>query len=340
MKNWSGNWSILSCSYFGEQYTKSIAKHTGAAFEHALFVFHGEQNFCFFEAKDLAALGKKLGERVKKDRKFAAFLSRGLIRETKRFLKFVKKNSNTKLTAKKFHQFQEIHQAYIEYHVPLKWTANHLPPSKFHEYFPVLEKARVFAEPVYRHYEDFLKRFDRQLTRQLHLPSNTIRALTKNELLDFWTGRGLPTKQSLVSRYRNSALYFSKGKREIVTGPKVHAIETAIEKKYTKGNVLKGMPAYGGLVRAVARIIFNPRNAAFKKGEILVTGMTRPEYLPLMKKAAGFVTDAGGILSHAAIVSREMKKPCIVGTEIATKFLKDGQLVELNATKGIVKVLK
>jgi len=68
--------------------------------------------------------------------------------------------------------------------------------------------------------------------------------------------------------------------------------------------------------------------------------MTRPEFVPLMKKAAAIITDEGGITSHAAIISREMNIPCIIGTKIATKIFKDGDLVEVDADKGIVKILK
>lgn len=74
-----------------------------------------------------------------------------------------------------------------------------------------------------------------------------------------------------------------------------------------------------------------------KKGEILVTFMTRPEFLPAMQKAAAFVTNEGGITSHAAIVAREMNKPCIIGTKIATQVFKDGDMVEVDANKGVVR---
>ena len=77
-----------------------------------------------------------------------------------------------------------------------------------------------------------------------------------------------------------------------------------------------------------------------KQGDILVATMTTPDFFPIMKKAAGFITDEGGITCHASIVAREMKKPCIVGTKIATKVLKDGDLVEVDADKGVVKSLK
>ena len=78
----------------------------------------------------------------------------------------------------------------------------------------------------------------------------------------------------------------------------------------------------------------------FKKGMILVTTMTRPEYYPLMRIAKAVVTDEGGITSHAAIISRELGIPCVIGTKIATRVLKDGQLVEVDANKGVVKVIK
>ena len=77
-----------------------------------------------------------------------------------------------------------------------------------------------------------------------------------------------------------------------------------------------------------------------KKGDILVAVMTRPDYLPAMKRAAAIVTDEGGVTCHAAILSRELGIPCIIGTKIATKVLKDGQLVEVNANHSWVKIIK
>ncbi|MDP3740973.1 MAG: hypothetical protein Q8R08_01440, partial [bacterium] len=82
------------------------------------------------------------------DKNFAPMLARGLIKQTIRILDYIKENSRGIITAEKFRQFQRLHQDYIEYHVPLKLTANYLPPGKRGIYFPLLEKARVFAEPV------------------------------------------------------------------------------------------------------------------------------------------------------------------------------------------------
>jgi pyruvate,water dikinase len=94
-------------------------------------------------------------------------------------------------------------------------------------------------------------------------------------------------------------------------------------------------------VKGKVRIILNPlKEHNFKEGEILITGMTRPEYLPLVNKCLAFITDAGGILSHAAITARELKKPCIIGTQVATTFLKDGDFVEVDADEGVVRILE
>jgi pyruvate, water dikinase len=77
-----------------------------------------------------------------------------------------------------------------------------------------------------------------------------------------------------------------------------------------------------------------------KLGDIIVSVATTPEIVKAMKKASAFITDEGGITCHAAIVARELKKPCIIGTKIATKVLKDGDLVEVDANRGEVKIIK
>lgn len=68
--------------------------------------------------------------------------------------------------------------------------------------------------------------------------------------------------------------------------------------------------------------------------------MTTPDFFIIIEKAKAVITDIGGVTCHAAITARELKKPCIIGTEIATKVLKDGDLVEVDANNGIVRILK
>ncbi len=104
---------------------------------------------------------------------------------------------------------------------------------------------------------------------------------------------------------------------------------------------IKGQSAYPGKVEGPVKIITKVDQAKnITEGDILVASMTDPRYLPAMKRAAAIITDEGGITCHAAIVARELKKPCIVATKIATQALKDGDKVEINADKGIIKIIK
>jgi pyruvate,water dikinase len=109
---------------------------------------------------------------------------------------------------------------------------------------------------------------------------------------------------------------------------------------------IKGFVACKGMVRGkVFMIDWNNKNLTeamrnMAEGAILIAGQTRPQLMPVIKKAAAIVTDEGGIMCHAAIVSRELNIPCIIGTKIATQVLKDGDLVEVDANEGIVRIIK
>ncbi|TAN33503.1 hypothetical protein EPN28_01675 [Patescibacteria group bacterium] len=101
---------------------------------------------------------------------------------------------------------------------------------------------------------------------------------------------------------------------------------------------VKGAVAYRGKVKGRVRVIKMEYQAQnLLEGEILVSSMTDPDMVPAMKRAAAIVTDEGGLICHAAIVAREMKKPCVIATKIATKIFKDGDMVEVDAEKGIVR---
>ena len=103
--------------------------------------------------------------------------------------------------------------------------------------------------------------------------------------------------------------------------------------------VIKGIPAgKKGMVSGVAKVVLNTEEAGkiMNKGDILVTDMTNPDYVPFMKLAGAIITDKGGVTSHAAIVSRELGIPCLVGTENATKFLTTGKEYTVDSGSGVV----
>jgi len=110
------------------------------------------------------------------------------------------------------------------------------------------------------------------------------------------------------------------------------------EKVKVEGEILlKGLGASPGIASGVVKIVHGSQDIPkVQKGDILVTKMTSPDLVPTMSKCAAIITDAGGRTCHAAIVSREMGIPCIVGTQTATQVLKDGQEVTVDAYTGTV----
>lgn len=108
-------------------------------------------------------------------------------------------------------------------------------------------------------------------------------------------------------------------------------------KELTGKLLVSGAPASPGVASGKVRILLDPAKVAeVQPGDILVTAVTNPDYVPAMKRAAAIVTDAGGRTSHAAIVSRELGIPCVVGADGASKTLLNGQLVTVDGTWGRV----
>jgi pyruvate,water dikinase len=114
----------------------------------------------------------------------------------------------------------------------------------------------------------------------------------------------------------------------------------AAEMKAQPKGTIKGLPASAGVVEGKARIVHSPDEFnQVKKGEILVCKMTNPAWVLLFTKIGGLVTDAGGALSHPAVVSREFGIPAVVGTSIATSQITTGQRLRVNGAAGVVEIL-
>ena len=141
---------------------------------------------------------------------------------------------------------------------------------------------------------------------------------------------------------RDGKVWILQARPETVFSQKKEKEEAVVEATTTERKiVVKGLPASPGKAAGRTHVIENPEDIDdFKEGEILVTTMTAPDWVPAMKKAKAIVTDAGGMTCHASIVSRELGIPCIVGTksrsEEATKTITNGQMITVDATNGIV----
>jgi phosphoenolpyruvate synthase/pyruvate phosphate dikinase len=154
-------------------------------------------------------------------------------------------------------------------------------------------------------------------------------------------------KAEFLKRIKERAEFFvawqKDGEKIIYEGDnaKTFVREQGINLQIENDNIKEiiGQSANKGKYSGRVRVLKTSHIQDFLKGDILVAGMTTPDFAPIMKEAGAIITDEGGITCHAAIVSRELGIPCIIGTKIATKVLKDGDLVEVDADKGIVKIL-
>ena len=189
-----------------------------------------------------------------------------------------------------------------------------------------------------------ISKFVQEISQRNKIPFKSLCYYAPKEIKDLlMSGK----KISTTERYRGFWIYYDEKKNSIwyVSGEKAikmvqSFLKTQLDKKIKE---FKGAVVSLGRkskVKGIAKILKTPRNLEkMKKGNILVASMTSPDYILAMRKASAILTDEGGMTCHAAIVSRELKIPCLVSTKIATKVLKDGDEVEVDANKGVVKII-
>lgn len=130
-------------------------------------------------------------------------------------------------------------------------------------------------------------------------------------------------------------LYIVQTRPVTTIKPQVSNIKEKLVSTENSAPILSGIPASPGIGTGVVKVLSSPKEIGkVEKGDVLVAPMTSPDYVPAMKKATAIITNEGGMTSHAAIVSREMGIPCIVGTKNATKLLKDNDIVTVNGSDG------
>jgi phosphohistidine swiveling domain-containing protein len=183
----------------------------------------------------------------------------------------------------------------------------------------------------------------KELAKRHNIPHEHAKQLIPEEI-----NKGIEKvdKENLKKRTERCLMFLYRTERgdmktEIFVGKECDDFIKEFRKKQAeKIDDLRGTCASTGKSSGNVRICRTLKDLrGFEEGEVLVTSMTRPEFLPAMKKAAAVVTDEGGITSHAAIITRELGVPCIIGTKIATKILKNGMLVEVKADHGLVKII-
>lgn len=207
-------------------------------------------------------------------------------------------------------------------------------------------QARKKSEQIFPRGDALIGRLLKRVNEKFLFEEPLLKALSSEELLEYLEDGKLPDRDTLKKRtesfiYSKQGITFVEPSREGIMATFAKLGYDYNIPDYSALEEIKGNVAYGGKVRGIVTVVMQKSLIKdFPEGGILVASMTTPEYVPAMKKAVAFITDEGGVTCHAAIVAREMKKPCIIGTKIATQVLHDGDLVEVDADNGVVRIIE
>ncbi|MBA7490646.1 hypothetical protein ES702_01187 [subsurface metagenome] len=196
----------------------------------------------------------------------------------------------------------------------------------------------------------FARLLFKEIGRRMNIDDAKVRYLFPDEVEKILLKNSKINIQDINRRQKSYVAMLDNGKFKIFTGIDAKKIiekeRISEQQEEIKKNIFTGTPANPGLAKGSVKIIHSHQQSQneevkkMKKGQILVAGSTKPQLMEACRKAIAIVTDEGGILSHAAIVSRELNIPCVIGTKIGTKMLKDGDLIQVDAIKGVIKILK
>lgn len=330
-KDWEGPFSILQLSFSKDVYFDKPQELFGTQIPTILLTIENGITAAYLPVKEYEEFGTYLADKLLKDPSLIAQWAENFkLAADKLTLKF-------KISAEELQQqsaIEELLQAYTlygAYQVACKAAVNFLHQDIFEEASKAFEEARKYSETIYKDAEklnNILISISQTQYSDAQLYGITLTELLSNDV----------DKTILEKRHKKSAVVWTKDGFDFLYENDVDSIKKSWIADLS-GDSLKGTPAFEGVIKGKCKIIHDFNDAQINQGEILVTGMTDPNAVPLMKKAAAIITDAGGMLCHAAIVSRELEIPCIVGTKVATQILTDGMQVEVDANIGLITIL-
>jgi len=207
-------------------------------------------------------------------------------------------------------------------------------------------KGRTYLNKIYFTPDSYSVNFLKKISSQFQVPYKYLVHYSLEEILAVFDGARV-NKGIIAKRKRFYVVYVLNKRMYSIAGEEAVSFIKSV-RAHDQSNIteLKGQIAQRGKAIGKAKVITVNLNrydkvAQFidemKQGQILVAETTEPSIIMACKKASAIVTNQGGMMSHAAIVAREMGIPCVVGTKIATKVFKDGDLIEVDADKGVVR---
>ncbi|HLD06937.1 MAG TPA: PEP-utilizing enzyme [Candidatus Nanoarchaeia archaeon] len=182
------------------------------------------------------------------------------------------------------------------------------------------------------------QRYWKKIAQKIEVDEEVVKQMLPEEVLGSIAGKHYNT-DAIAERNHFMVFIGLLNEFRILSGKEAHAFANTYLKKKLMGR-LSGRIASPGVGRGRARVVLAKKDfAKVRKGDVLVVSNTTPDFVPVMKKAAAIVAEEGGITAHVSVVSREFGVPCVVGIPHITKIIYDGEMVEVDADKGIVRRL-
>jgi len=244
-------------------------------------------------------------------------------------------------------ELKELKESFEQRDREFKIIISKIQPDKQLNNLLVFLKENVFL----RDYRDMirqklnveLRKFYGVMAKKLDISVEQIATLTNEEIESHLKNNKYFSKNTIAEREKNYLLIQKTNKVYIYSGNK--ALQKFRQElgsiDYANVKKISGSIGSKGMAKGIVKIVYTNKDLdKVKEGDILVTTMTRQDFIPAIRKASALVTDEGSITCHAAIIARELHKPCIVATKNGTRILKDGDLVEVDANRGVVKIVK
>ncbi len=317
VKVFTREFPFLPYVFVAKGYREYQKKIIGVGFSEILGKIENGIMTTYRKEDEIKAYFKQI-EKKKKDKKFIDKFSENFREQIKKLRKAVEE---VKSTPQSFLNLGEIYAQFWAYYL--------------FTFYAEMTELRKISSGVYDYaHEGFLKileKLDQKVELLMYATPSEIIELMKNKKID----------EKILENRRKKCVFLIHNEKniEFFYGEEADKMARKVEpESFENVDILKGNVAYGeGKIRGKVVVVFRAEDAKNAEGKILVAPATQPSFTPYLKKVKAIITDEGGITSHAAIVSRELKIPCIVGTKIATKVLKNGDKIEINFEKKQIR---
>ncbi|PIR92751.1 hypothetical protein COU01_00040 [Candidatus Falkowbacteria bacterium CG10_big_fil_rev_8_21_14_0_10_44_15] len=339
---------LFTLSCIGHAYTELLKQGLGFSYNAIGALGMGDFFHTLLNEKDVAEKTEKYIEK-----NFNFIISFSLFRKTKKnFLNcreaIDRAVQNKKLSSQKV--LQIIAKEYPQYMAVIgiyncfwRYIGNNEQRGKLtKKWVQKISQERDLVARYYPKVEELLKFYINSLGKEKNIDGDLLRYMTVPEF-NLYLRQEAITKKTLknLRARRSGYLYLFFDNQELIFTDKM-IIKKIKEKFFTTSytaNIVKGYSVFPGKAQGIVYNLKEKKHLPRPDKFIIIAPSTHPDDLPLIRQAAAIVTDEGGLLCHAAIIARELHKPCVIGTKIATKIFRNGERVEVDANQGVVKKL-